>query len=105
MASEKANMRNHIQASEKQVKELQERVYELEPCQRCERQKSGSYGPLCEDCHFERLDEAHNDLGLDSSASDKIIYFAYKCKCEENPTMSWRYKEAFDAIKELQNWG
>ena len=105
MASEKANMRNHIQALEKKVKELQERVYELEPCQRCEHQKYGSFGPLCEDCHFERLDEAHKDLGLDSSASDKIIDFAYKCKCEENPTMSWRYKEAYDAIKELRNWG
>ena len=105
MASEKANMRNHIQALEKQVKELQERVYELEPCQRCDLQKYGSYGRFCEDCYFEKLTEAHKDLGLDSTASDKIIEFAYKFKCEENPAMSWRYKEAFDAIRELRKWG
>ena len=58
MASEKANMRNHIQALEKQVKELQERVYELEPCQRCDHQKSGSWGRFCEDCYVEKLEES-----------------------------------------------
>jgi len=105
MASEKANMRNHIQALEKQVKELQDRVYELEPCQRCEHQKSGSWGRFCEDCYFEKLEESHKELRLDSTASDKIIDFAYKCKCEETPAMSWRYKEAYDEIKELRKWG
>ena len=83
-----------------EIQKLKDMISVLEPCQRCDGKKSGSYGDVCEECHFRRLDDYCRDLGLCSYAdiTYDMLLQAYKGKCESAPQSKSYFKECFEAV-------
>ncbi len=87
---------------EEECREMQQRIYELEPCHKCDSWKSGSYKNYCEDCYFSKMDEAHKDLGLAYGASIELVEHAYHLKCRDHPESKEDFKCSFDFIMQNQ---
>ena len=83
-----------------EIQELKYVISVLEPCQRCDAKKSGSYGDVCEECHFRRLDDYCWDLGLKKYADTTydMLLKAYKEKCESAPQSKSYFKECFEGV-------
>ena len=83
-----------------EIQKLKDMISVLEPCQRCDGKKSGSYGDMCEECHFRRLDEYCGDLGLCcyADATYNMLLQAYKRKCESAPHSKPYFKECFEGV-------
>ena len=83
-----------------EIQKLKDMISVLEPCQRCDGKKSGSYGDVCEECHFRRLDDYCWDLGLKKYADTTydMLLKAYKEKCESAPPSKSYFKECFEGV-------
>jgi len=89
-----------ISTQKLEIQKLKDMISVLEPCQRCDGKKSGSYGDVCEECHFRRLDDYCGDLGLCSYADTTydMLLQAYKGKCESAPQSKSYFKECFEVV-------